>query len=179
MKRNKGFTLIELLIVVAIIALLSAIVLAVLSNARNQSTDTKIKSQLKSMLAQASLYAGTIGTAYIVPAGVSPTSSAITGAATGGTVASGTLFNDTTVTNYGLYNLLSKLPSGTNLYYGWDGKATLTGAKWFVAAGTSGGAVCVDYTSVLRSWNGTTPATTAGFIAAFPSATVVGNYSCQ
>lgn len=179
MKKNKGFTLIELLVVIAIIAVLSAIVLAVMSNARNQANDTKIKSQLKSMLSQASLYVGTVGTAYIVPAGTSPTSSAITGAAAGGATASGTLFNDMTATNYGLYNLLSKLPANTNLYYGWDGKATITGARWFVVAGISTGAVCIDYTSVLKSWTGTTPAITANFITAFPNATVAGSYSCQ
>ena len=179
MKKNKGFTLIELLVVVAIIGILTSIVLVTTSTYRNRGSDAKIKSQLKSMTNQALLFIGTTGTSYIVPSGTSPTSSSITGARAGGTASSGTLFNDTTTPNNSLYYLMSKLPTGTKLYYGWDGGATITGGRWFVVAGTSQGATCVDYGGIIKSWTGTTPSTTANFISAFSNATIAGGYSCN
>lgn len=177
MKNNKGFTLIELLMVVAIIGVLSALVLSALTSSRNKAIDTKIKSQLKSMVAQAPLFANT-GIAYVTPDTL-PTSSAITGAAAGGTSASGLLFNDTTLTNNGLYNLMSKLPSGTTLYYGWDGTSTINGGRWFVAAKTSNGATCVDYRGTLISWIGTAPSIVTDFTTAFSTATAANGYKCN
>jgi len=56
MKKNKGFTLIELLVVIAIIGILSSVVLASLSSARNKGKDAAVKSQLASMRAQAEIY---------------------------------------------------------------------------------------------------------------------------
>ena len=56
MNKNKGFTLIELLVVIAIIGILSSVVLASLSSARNKGKDAAVKSQLASMKAQAELY---------------------------------------------------------------------------------------------------------------------------
>jgi prepilin-type N-terminal cleavage/methylation domain-containing protein len=56
MNKNKGFTLIELLVVIAIIGILSSVVLASLSNARDKGKDAAVKSQLASMKAQAELY---------------------------------------------------------------------------------------------------------------------------
>lgn len=179
MDKDKGFTLIELLVVVAIIGILSSAILVFANNYRGSGNDAKIKSQLKSMTNQALLFVGTTGTSYIVPAGVSPTSSSITGARAGGTIASGTLFNDTTTINNSLYYLMNKLPIKTNLYYGWDGGATITGGRWFVVAGTSKGATCVDYVGIIKSWIGITPTTTANFITAFPNATVANGYSCN
>lgn len=178
MKKNNGFTLIELMVVIAIIGILSTIVIAILSTTKSQANDSKVKAQLKSMVAQAQLFAGTTGTAYIVPAGASPSSAVITGAAAGGTLASGTLFNDTTLASSGLYNLMNKLPFGTNLYYGWDGNQALSGGKWFVAASITTGAVCVDYAGNLSTWKGIAPSTTANFITAFSNATVAGGYRC-
>ncbi len=46
MKNNRGFTLIELLVVIAIIGMLSAIVLASLSVARQKGNDSAAKSEL-------------------------------------------------------------------------------------------------------------------------------------
>lgn len=183
MKYKKGFTLIELLVVIAIIGILAAVVLASLSSAKSKGNDAKIQSHLKSMVSQAQLFMGITGTAMIVDTPsptftTLPTSSAIPGVIPGGKILSGTLFNDTTSTNNGLYKLLSGLPSSTNLYYGWDGVSPTSGGKWFVAAGTSTGASCVDYTSFLRSVIVTTPSSVVNFTAVFPNA-VAGNYSCQ
>lgn len=56
-KREKGFTLIELLVVVGIIAILSAIVLGLISNGRGKASDSAIQSELSSLKNQAALYA--------------------------------------------------------------------------------------------------------------------------
>ena len=69
-----GFTLIELLVVIAIIGILSSVVLASLSTARNKGSDARIQSQLQSMRAQAELYTGSFATA--VPAAACATGSA-------------------------------------------------------------------------------------------------------
>lgn len=53
---SKGFTLIELLVVVAIIGILSSVVLASLSTARNKGSDAAIKADLVNMRTQAALY---------------------------------------------------------------------------------------------------------------------------
>jgi prepilin-type N-terminal cleavage/methylation domain-containing protein len=173
MNFKKGFTLIELLVVVAIIGILVSVILASLNNSKAKTNDAKIQSQLKSMVSQAQLFGGA-DSAYV--ASVVFTPSTIDGAAAGGTLTKGILFNNTTSSSNSLYTLMSKLPSGTNLYYGWDGSSVLTGGKWFVAASGSKGAYCVDYTSFLKTYNGSVPSDVAGFNAAFSN---LGSYSCK
>ncbi len=56
MNKQKGFTLIELLVVIAIIGILSSIVLASLSTARNKGQDAKVKGQLSSIRNAAESY---------------------------------------------------------------------------------------------------------------------------
>ena len=54
--KNKGFTLIELLVVIAIIGILSAIVLASLSSAKNKGGTAAIQATMKQFAVQAALY---------------------------------------------------------------------------------------------------------------------------
>jgi len=56
MIKNKGFTLIELLLVIAIIGILSSIVLASLSTARQKGADAMIVQTVTNMRAEAELY---------------------------------------------------------------------------------------------------------------------------
>ncbi len=59
--RSAGFTLIELLVVIAIIGILSAVVLASLSTARNKGSDAAIQSDLSTIQTQAEIYYGSTG----------------------------------------------------------------------------------------------------------------------
>ncbi len=67
---QKGFTLIELLVVIAIIGILSSVVLASLSTARNKGKDAAIQSQLSAARSQAELYYSTTGNNTYGAAGV-------------------------------------------------------------------------------------------------------------
>ena len=61
MNKNKGFTLIELLVVIAIIGILSSVVVALLSSAKNKGNDIAVKSGLNQARIQADLFFTTGG----------------------------------------------------------------------------------------------------------------------
>ena len=63
-KQSRGFTLIELLVVIAIIGILSSVVLASLSTARNKGADAAAMSQINSVRAQAAIYFDTNNQSY-------------------------------------------------------------------------------------------------------------------
>ena len=114
MNKKSGFTLIELLVVIAIIGILSSIVLASLSTARNKGNDARVKGQLSGMRAAAESY-------YSVSNNYGSNSGA------GNNICSLTS-TDTT----GLYNLMN----GTNYYNGsaptcsTDAGASSVATKW-------------------------------------------------
>jgi len=132
MKKNiKGFTLIELLVVVATIALLAGVVLAALGNAKGNSGDVKVKSQMGQIRSAGEVYASNNSGNY----GVGLSSACASGAFFGD-AASGML-GLTTATNY---------PKNTVL----DCGATITPNKYSVAASLASGWWCVDGTGVSR-----------------------------
>lgn len=64
MKKEKGFTLIELLMVVAIIAIITAITIAALGTSRSRGTDGAIKKQILEARSQSELYWTNNGGSY-------------------------------------------------------------------------------------------------------------------
>ena len=61
-KNKKGFTLIELLVVISIIALLSSVVLAALTSARQKAQMSKVKSEMSEFVKALEIYRTTYGT---------------------------------------------------------------------------------------------------------------------
>ncbi|MEK7586014.1 MAG: prepilin-type N-terminal cleavage/methylation domain-containing protein [Patescibacteria group bacterium] len=164
--RQSGFTLIELMVAISIIVILSLIVMASLNSGKDKGNDSKVQSHLKSMINQAQLYVG--------PANAQAASTtAITTGDGGGT---GNLFNSNITTNNGLYRLIVGLPTGTIIYYASEATAPVAGGKWAIAASTSKGSYCVDYTTALKSNTAGTSMTAANASTQWTS--LAGSYVC-
>jgi prepilin-type N-terminal cleavage/methylation domain-containing protein len=87
--RSRGFTLIELLVVIAIIGILSAVVLASLSTARNKGNDAAVQSDLAAIQSQAEIFYGSTG------GNTYGTANAVAGGSC--TATAGSLFTDATI----------------------------------------------------------------------------------
>ncbi len=155
MNLKKGFTLIELLVVIAIIGILSSVVLASLSTARNKGADARIQSQLQAMRAQAELYSAN-GAAWTSAVCVTNSAPIAEGTTQTGTTRFGTLFSD----NGGLGKLLVGL---TSAQCASAAGTPSNGAQWAVAAPlATTGYWCVDSTGVSKA--NTTAASLAAVI---------------
>ncbi|MEK7213754.1 MAG: type II secretion system protein [Patescibacteria group bacterium] len=165
---QKGFTLIELLVVIAIIGILSTVVLASLSSARNKSSDAKIISQIRDIRSKADLYTGTNGVGNPFPVAPSlgvPTTCADT---------SGTMFSSA---NNGVFELFSSITLSDTVCVS-DSGLPFNGTKWAVAAKLSTGFWCVDSKNVSRNkTSGGVPY--SDLKGTSPAAITGGNYSCN
>lgn len=134
--KSSGFTLIELLVVIAIIGILSSVVLASLSTARERGNDASVKSNLNTIRTQAELYYMTTGSnSYGSQTWVS-------GAATSCT---GGMFSNSTV---------AKALATADSANGAGNVDCIAGSTYYVAAAAlpSGGYWCVDHTGVGKSY---------------------------
>ncbi|MEI6345767.1 MAG: prepilin-type N-terminal cleavage/methylation domain-containing protein [bacterium] len=137
MKNSRGFTLIELLVVIAIIGILSSVVLASLSSARNKGKDAAVKSGLSSLRTQMEIDSN--GANY----GAAATYA--TAAGTNAACAVGN-FNASTITPIKT-NLTGNLAVSTNIVCSVDvAHATNPATKWAIAAILPSGAglQCID-----------------------------------
>lgn len=166
MKNSRGFTLIELLVVIAIIGILSSVVLASLSSARNKGKDAAVKSALGSIRTQMEIDAN--GSNYGTAAYVAGAGSNV-GCGVGN-------FNAATILPIKA-NLVTNLAANTQFSCSVDAAAAASAApaqKWAVAAilPSSAGAktFCVDSSGNTAERT----AATSGTIAA----TEVNNGAC-
>ncbi len=146
--RSQGFTLIELLVVIAIIGILSAVVLASLSTARQKGQDAAVQSDLATIQTQAEIYYGANGNSYGTLAYVNTTAAACTGGAAGSSIFAAAN-NPATVANAltGAYtssgsasgNVVCEA-NGTGYFAAVKLSATTTTAYW-----------CVDSTGVAKT----------------------------
>lgn len=132
---NRGFTLIELLVVIAIIGILSSVVLASLSTARNKGNDAKVKGQLSQVRAGAELYANTNNGSY---------SASVMAAAA--LPCTGAMFIDATSGMLALTGTSANWPTGTLL------SCQATASAYAVSSNLpAGGFWCVDSSGASKS----------------------------
>jgi prepilin-type N-terminal cleavage/methylation domain-containing protein len=131
--RRSGFTLIELLVVIAIIGILSAVVLASLSTARQKGNDAAVQSNLSTIQTEAEIYYGGVGANSYGTSGGS-------GACTGG------MFTDTTIVNA----LASAKNSARGGVVACNAAPTVYAVQAGVTGTTTGEFWCVDSTGVAK-----------------------------
>ena len=138
---SSGFTLIELLVVIAIIGILSSVVLASLSTARDKGNDTSVKSNLNAIRTQAELYYLTTGNSSY---GSQAWSSGAATSCTGG------MFSNSVVT---------KALTAADSANGSGNVDCIAGDTYYVVAATmpSGGYWCVDHTGAGKSYSTALP----------------------
>jgi prepilin-type N-terminal cleavage/methylation domain-containing protein len=139
---SRGFTLIELLVVIAIIGILSAIVLASLSQARGKGGDGAIKADLGNLTNQAELYYQS-NNGY----GSTPVTVGTLGCTTGAT---GTMFADPTIAKVitgAVANIVTPVEGTTH-------RCTANGSTYAVMAKLSGtnGWWCVDSGGIRKNY---------------------------
>ena len=138
---QRGFTLIELLVVIAIIGILSSVVLASLSTARNKGKDAAIQGQMTSLRNAAEMYYSSSGkyqsgTTAIVACG-----------------ATGSFFVDTTGSNAkAIMDAIATGSNGSVAYTDMTCTINDVGSAWAVTAKLPGAATwyCVDSAGVAK-----------------------------
>jgi len=164
---SSGFTLLELLVVIGLLALVALIVITNLNNSTVKGKDAKIVHQVSDMRPQANLYTGAV-TGPIAP---SARNTDLSGSA------GGDLFTNTTPGSNSLLLLINELPQGTWYYYASNGKTPSIDGKWFMAAATSKGSQCADWSGGVKTVLGTPPTSLSAFQTVYPN--TVAQYLCN
>ncbi len=137
-KKNAGFTLIELMVVISIIGVLSAIVLASMTAARNKGANAAVKADLNGVIKQAEIYFYAHSNAY----GTAAPSNTDCGVAANQVG----VFADTNIS--AALVAAKSAEGGTALYC----TMPATGTAYAVAVPLKGGGYwCVDSTGIARS----------------------------
>ena len=165
MEKQRGFTLIELLVVIAIIGILSAVVLASLSTARQKGNDASVQANLSTIQTQAEIWSGNNGYTY-------NSGTAISSAVCSTLTTANSIMADT--------NIQNALKSAKNAA-GSDSDCGINGTNYSIASpmGTSGIWWCIDSNGNARKQTATGGAYTALTGSATAAHTASGATVCN